>query len=688
MTILHFIIGWLVVMAGYLLYWKFREDRKAGRSFFNFGDFNVLVASVTFFIAVYVAMYAFRPEPSFEDPDRQIAFGERTGQAYLVSSAIAEKIKHDPFNTDLHFRMLDEYFSAGNPPDEKAWEREGIRIFSYYQGIVDTDTSARMNDIANLMLAEWYVERQDRDAGSAAFHLRRVENKSQKYFNFISGKVVMYTAGAESAIPYFLDEIKSNGYVPGAQQMLAVCYDAVGSEKELRALVYDPTGHARVPHEIKTRIYFLDHKYLRFYEEKFSAMFSGIPFWGFLGDILILLAWFFFLRRLSFASVMKWPQLLFVVCVGVVLTIFSWLLYGFYHYRLHFEPNGKPGNDLLYCFFGIGFIEELIKLIPFLLILRFTRIIQKPIDYILVAAAAGLGFAFFENLLYISQYGLEVILSRALTASVSHMASSAVVAYGFILARYRYEKGWWNIPLFFLFAVLAHGFYDFWLLSGTMRSFAVITLFFYLSEILVFVSFINNALNQSVEEKSAAFNTSRLAALIAGSLILVFTIEYIGSCLTYGTTEGNRTLMNTFVSGGYLVFFLSIRLSNILVIPGKWMKIEFFTGLFPSEILGMRRRDEGFLQRRELVLFPTENSGPADEVLPLHGTMVRELKSGRETLYEFRAFSTDVFFAVKLKNETTDDGKFRYAELFTKEETAPGEEKPRLAYLGEVMIER
>ena len=40
MTILHIIVAWIFIMAGIVLWIKYRSDRIAGRNFFNFGDFN------------------------------------------------------------------------------------------------------------------------------------------------------------------------------------------------------------------------------------------------------------------------------------------------------------------------------------------------------------------------------------------------------------------------------------------------------------------------------------------------------------------------------------------------------------------------------------------------------------------------------------------------------------------------
>jgi RsiW-degrading membrane proteinase PrsW (M82 family) len=288
-------------------------------------------------------------------------------------------------------------------------------------------------------------------------------------------------------------------------------------------------------------------------------------------------------------------HLIFPIIAGGILAMSSWWLYAFYRYGLEFWLTGDVVNDFIFCFAGIGFIEELVKLVPFLLVLHFTRNIRKPIDYIVVASACGLGFAVFENLMYIASYGLDVIHSRALTASVSHMACSGIVAYGFILRRYRWPNRWWLIPLFFVLASLAHGFYDFWLLSPTVQTFGIITLFFFLSEIIVYFSFINNALNQSVdmlpETMPVHFLSQRLTSILAGSFVLLFTFEYFAICLVYGTNYGNTALTSAFLSGGYLVFFLAVRMSQIRIEPGVWNPINILSGILPSQMFSQEEKE-------------------------------------------------------------------------------------------------
>ena len=48
-----------------------------------------------------------------------------------------------------------------------------------------------------------------------------------------------------------------------------------------------------------------------------------------------------------------------------------------------------------------GLSEEIIKIIPVLIILKTTKFINEPIDYIIYSSISALGFAFIENIQYI-----------------------------------------------------------------------------------------------------------------------------------------------------------------------------------------------------------------------------------------------------------------------------------------------
>jgi RsiW-degrading membrane proteinase PrsW (M82 family) len=163
-----------------------------------------------------------------------------------------------------------------------------------------------------------------------------------------------------------------------------------------------------------------------------------------------------------------------------------------------FKLNGSLINDFFYSIIGIGCIEEFVKIIPLLVMMRFTNAVNEPYDYIKYASLSALGFAFVENLIYFHESNLHIIHGRALTAVVSHMFNSSIIAYGMILNKYkRHENPYLNFIFFFALAAIAHGFYDFWLINKSASALRILTVLFILSSMYMWNSFKNNALNHS-----------------------------------------------------------------------------------------------------------------------------------------------------------------------------------------------
>ena len=199
MSITSIIVAWLFLMAAYMLVWKFRDDRLHGKNFFNFGDYNFLVASVTALGICWAVFNFFSPEPRFDSPQEQQEFAEKTRQPWLVTDAVWKKIEADSATPDDHFALVENHFSQHSEsftaPDVEAYNREGAKIFNYYTDLCEKNNPVE-NDIGNLMLALDYIESgNEEDLDAAAFHLRQVENRSIKYLNYLEGKLLLYQVG-------------------------------------------------------------------------------------------------------------------------------------------------------------------------------------------------------------------------------------------------------------------------------------------------------------------------------------------------------------------------------------------------------------------------------------------------------------------------------------------------------------
>ena len=86
---------------------------------------------------------------------------------------------------------------------------------------------------------------------------------------------------------------------------------------------------------------------------------------------------------------------------------------------------------------------------------------DEPMDGIVYGAAASLGFAGLENVLYVLDGGFGIAILRGLLSVPGHATYGAVMGYYVGRARFDREKRWRLVGLGLLSAVLLHGFYDF-----------------------------------------------------------------------------------------------------------------------------------------------------------------------------------------------------------------------------------
>lgn len=94
-----------------------------------------------------------------------------------------------------------------------------------------------------------------------------------------------------------------------------------------------------------------------------------------------------------------------------------------------------PTTRIYDNFVRVALVEELAKLLPFLLFARRHREFHGPMDGIVYAVAVALGFATVENALYARAFGGDVIVYRAFTSTLAHVAFSGLWGYAFGLGR-------------------------------------------------------------------------------------------------------------------------------------------------------------------------------------------------------------------------------------------------------------
>ena len=90
--------------------------------------------------------------------------------------------------------------------------------------------------------------------------------------------------------------------------------------------------------------------------------------------------------------------------------------------------ENRPGL-LLYALFAIGPIEELAKLIPFLLVIRRFPEFDEPIDGIIYASFIALGFAAVENAVYFEYLTSGEAMARGFAGPVVHIVFASIWGY-------------------------------------------------------------------------------------------------------------------------------------------------------------------------------------------------------------------------------------------------------------------
>jgi RsiW-degrading membrane proteinase PrsW (M82 family) len=149
-------------------------------------------------------------------------------------------------------------------------------------------------------------------------------------------------------------------------------------------------------------------------------------------------------------------------------------------------PSSSPYR-LVQMFFGAGLMEELLKILPLLLVLGLTHKLRpaaksrwgivEPLDGILLGAASAIGFTLLETLgqyvpaivqdtqlqagLELSQLrGLQLLIPRLLGAISGHIAYSGYFGYFIGLAVLRPGHRWSIVAIGYLTAALLHALWN------------------------------------------------------------------------------------------------------------------------------------------------------------------------------------------------------------------------------------
>lgn len=538
---------------------------------------SILYTILVFAIAAVLINTVIEP-PSFDTLSDQATFELNSNQPELAEQTLFQIVQRDRHNIENHYKYISVHFFI---PEKKSvgkdrYEyRDDETIQKYYNSLAES-TDEILSDIGHY--GKGLIAVQFENYPGAVKQFQAVRNEQLKYLNNSLGNAYLQLDSTEKAQKHFRKEIEQDGNLSGAYYNLIRLLFDQGETDEINLLLSNKETKKYFPESVERAIYFKKSQPINYGILLFKRISSGFNIWGFLAAFLIMGSWIMYLRKIDVFEVERWRHIIIVVGLGMLFSFLTFPLSDFNNHVLGFRLNGEVINDFLYCVIGIGAIEEFVKIIPLLLILRFTKIVNEPFDYILYASLSALGFAFVENLIYFSEHELHIIHGRALTAVVSHMFDSSIIAYGLILNKYKRRRNpYLNFIFFFILASIAHGFYDFWLINESVSSFKIFTILLLLISIYMWNSFKNNALNQSAfYDKDILINGKKLQDYLVYSLSGVLLFEYVALALKYSPDVANAGFFASIFSGTYLILFLSGNLSRFNLNKGEWAPLKYW----------------------------------------------------------------------------------------------------------------
>lgn len=120
---------------------------------------------------------------------------------------------------------------------------------------------------------------------------------------------------------------------------------------------------------------------------------------------------------------------------------------------------------LFYCYIFVATTEELTKFFMTYYISYNNKEFDQAYDIILYSVFVGLGFAFFENIIYIlgSDMNITTALLRGITAVPAHTCFQTIMGYYLYLSKTKDKNI--NIFLSIMIPIILHGTYDFFIFS-------------------------------------------------------------------------------------------------------------------------------------------------------------------------------------------------------------------------------
>jgi len=505
-------------------------------------------------------------------PDKTSIFIFDSTTTTIDESKLQDSVEADFFRVKNHIIYISTHYqlyfkSSQAGTIDSYYPNAGIKnYYSYKSESLDSNYSERASWALGIIF--YYENEYDSCIRVLKKHL------NMPYTNLFLGLSFRNKGMSDSAAYHYLGEYnKSANILPDSlkNELLYTINHSSNINETIIQACYLPKLSTKVTDKIKREVFFVKHDWLNYFSIYYKDELNNILSFDFLVSIIVISMWIVYLILLDVFQKQKWKYMLFIILLSAVLSLTLPFCYEYFHYIHHWDISGNAYEDLIYCIFAIGLFEETLKIIPFLMLMLFTKEPNESYNYIFYSALCGLGFALMENTLYFQMYGGPTIMSRALTSTVAHVFFSSLTGYGLLVANQFNKNKWLYGVGFFCIAMVSHGIYD-WLL------FYHFNFFFYLgffASIMIWFIFVNNALNVSIYfSLLTKIKYKKIEYVFVIFLIVILIAQYL---LDHFINQSENALgmlwTSVFFTTFFLLFFVS-RIGKMDLVQGYWRKIS------------------------------------------------------------------------------------------------------------------
>jgi len=653
--VILFIIGIILIVAFFIFLIKDYINNRKTVILLKSKLFKYFVSFFGIIIIALITVNFVKPHTTSLTPNQQIQYGNKYKNYLLAASGYNYFLKENPDNFQLNYKYINcfyEQIKVFNGERKTTFEQAIEKVkeshqfyesINYYHHIIDKETDIKMLDIAHLFLTYNFLNTNDLDL--AEFHFKNIFNKNRPFYNFIEGYYhykIPSNVELKTITSLLNKSIDEDIAVKHSVEILSEIYYSHTDNSKLNLLIENQKTESFVPFYIKRMYYLSNYKYISYFFLLIKHDFSNAYWLGAIFAFIISLIWIIYLKGIDIFEKDKWYQLSLVF----LLSCFSiYLIYPYHDYILNwlnYKASDNWLSQFILDFVSIGVIEEIVKIIPVLIILKFTKFINEPYDYILYASVSALGFAFIENLQYLAETSINNINARLLFAAVGHMFFTSIWAYLMLLAKYYYRFKYKMIIMFLLgwiLAALAHAFYDFWLIHFDNQNYHQLTTIFLILSVQVWAIMKNNALNISNYYKTNIHvDNEKMNFFLITSLWVVFMSSFVTVSFINGQEYGYSFLLSNLFSYFFFIIYLSFTFSKYEIIRGHIKKLNptknflFFKQSVKKDILTNCKSITLFKTRVNHLDYVTEANYKYD-ILPLKGEIIEKLIIDKNPIY-------------------------------------------------------